>query len=193
MKECLKVYFNNALSEHDSGVSPGGALFPKGYYLEYDLGEKSIVLRPECKLKSEGDLIVFQFSDGLAVCLAFYVVDRTEKISRAVPDEPLIRKDLLIFNFRIPSDKRVHVEAFLIHNSDIVLGWCAGDSCTVELVGKEGSFPVEAEAYEALTRSESAKVFMEKFFAADLTPPGRQWIVLRSHPTSGKAAEFGPF
>ncbi len=198
-RNLVKVWFNE-LHPMDGigfggtkGMSPGGAIFEEGYYYESNLKEKSLVLHHSCKVVQEDGRIEFRFNDGSACGLRRDMVKRVEKVARCVAVKPIRRKDLMLILLRVPWTNWELAKSFLFTNKKIVIGFNEHRSETSFQGADKKTSRVSVMVYQVLVRTKHTKQFIDAYFAENLTPPGKAWMVFRHNPTDAEEQRIKRF
>ena len=189
----IKVWFRKlhevAFASEPGTVSPGGAGFSRGYYVAMDLAEGWLILCPGTKIQKRDSMTFFHFENGSTCCVTNHSISKIERVQFDGVIEPLMRNDLVVVRATIPLENSERIIRFFIIHNNLVLDRVARDSKMIRQENGE-QFEIPTVVYKILVLKKNLKRFLKEFFKAKLTPPGREWMVFHSTPTTESVKAF---
>lgn len=204
--EVITIYFkkekDSQLSEFHSysfgcrAVSPGGAVFPVRYLVEYSVKENSITLKPGFKIVEEKDFVEIEYGDFQAG-IGRRIISKIERIQRIMSirdtNLPAELEDKVVASFNAPSESSVSIDIYLTNKSDTgeVIAWkMSGGATLVKISADKDDEEINIHNFEVLLVKKYWDMIINELFSYNLVPEGRQWQILQRPVTAQEANDF---
>lgn len=197
----IKIYFKDAIHQVNhplsaGSISPGGAVFPGNYILEYSEDERSVTLKPGWQINVTHEVTLLKFEDDLVLSVSNTKIKKIETIEReifikdAFPSPTL--EDKIKLCFRVPVENIDRVDSFLdtTLRENKIIAWRGIGDCVLEITRKGSTTRIDAEDYEVLLLKDKAHVISRDLLENGLVPPGQEWTIFEIPVTALMVREF---